>query len=116
MFRGRIMIPLSDPQGRVIGFTARILEDDPKAPKYINTPQTPLYDKSRHVFGLHLAKEAIRRNQYAVLVEGNLDVIASHGVGVRQVVATAGTALTQYHLEGSRVGLRVTLRLSFDSG
>jgi DNA primase len=113
MFRGRIMIPLCDPQGRVIGFTARILEDDPKAPKYINTPQTILYDKSRHVFGLHLAKEAIRRNQYAVLVEGNLDVIASHGVGVRQVVATAGTALTQYHLKALS---RFTgdIRLSFD--
>jgi DNA primase len=113
MFRGRIMIPLCDPQGRVIGFTARILEDDPKAPKYINTPQTVLYDKSRHVFGLHLAKEAIRRGQYAVLVEGNLDVIASHGVGVRQVVATAGTALTQYHLKGiSR--FTSDIRLSFD--
>jgi DNA primase len=113
MFRGRIMIPLCDPQGRVIGFTARILEDDPKAPKYINTPQTILYDKSRHVFGLHLAKEAIRRNQYAVLVEGNLDVIASHGVGVRPVVATAGTALTQYHLKALS---RFTgdIRLSFD--
>jgi DNA primase len=113
MFRGRIMIPLCDPQGRVIGFTARILEDDPKAPKYINTPQTVLYDKSRHVFGLHLAKEAIRRNQYGVLVEGNLDVIASHGVGVRQVVATAGTALTQYHLKA--LG-RFTndIRLGFD--
>jgi DNA primase len=113
MFRGRIMIPLCDPQARVIGFTARILEDDPKAPKYINTPQTILYDKSRHVFGLHLAKEAIRRNQYAVLVEGNLDVIASHGVGVRPVVATAGTALTQYHLKAlSR--FTSDIRLSFD--
>ena len=113
MFRGRIMIPLCDPQGRVIGFTARILVDDPKAPKYINTPQTILYDKSRHVFGLHLAKEAIRRDQYAVLVEGNLDVIASHGIGVRQVVATAGTALTPYHLK--TIG-RFTndVRLSFD--
>ncbi len=113
MFRGRIMIPLCDPQGRVIGFTARILQDDPKAPKYINTPQTVLYDKSRHVFGLHLAKEAIRRGQYAVLVEGNLDVIASHGAGVRQVVATAGTALTQYHLKALS---RFTgdIRLSFD--
>jgi DNA primase len=113
MFRGRMMIPLCDPQGRVIGFTARSLVDDPKAPKYINTPQTVLYDKSRHVFGLHLAKDAIRRNQYAVLVEGNLDVIASHGVGVRQVVATAGTALTPQHLKAlSR--FTADIRLSFD--
>lgn len=99
MFRGRIMIPLMDPQGRVIGFTARQLEDDPNGPKYLNTPATAIYDKGRHVFGLHLAKDAIRQNKYAVIVEGNLDVIASHQVGVKQVVATAGTAITEMHLK-----------------
>lgn len=114
MFRGRLMIPLHDPQGRVIGFTARILEDDPQAPKYINTPQTVLYDKSRHVYGLHFAKEAIRKTKFVVLVEGNLDVIASHQAGVRQVVATAGTALTEPHLKalGRFTG---DIRLSFDA-
>ncbi len=114
MFRGRIMIPLQDAQGRVIGFTARLLVDDPNAPKYINTPQTVLYDKSRHVYGLHLAKEAIRKNKYVVLVEGNLDVIASHQVGVRQVVATAGTAMTEQHLKalGRFTG---DIRLCFDA-
>jgi len=113
MFRGRIMIPLADPQGRIIGFTARLLADAPNAPKYLNTPQTVLYDKSRHVFGLHLAKEAIRRNKYVVLVEGNLDVIMSHQADVRQVVATAGTALTEQHLKALS---RFTgdIRLSFD--
>lgn len=114
MFRGRLMIPLCDPSGRVIGFTARLLVDDPQAPKYINTPSTPLYDKSRHVFGLHLAKEAIRKKQFAVLAEGNLDVIQSHQAGVRQVVATAGTALTEPHLKAlSR--LTGDIRLSFDA-
>jgi DNA primase len=114
MFRGRLMVPLQDPQGRVIGFTARLLDDDPNAPKYINTPQTVLYDKSRHIYGLHLAKESIRKGQFAVLVEGNLDVIASHQVGVRQVVATAGTALTEPNLKAlSRfIG---DIRLSFDA-
>lgn len=114
MFRGRLMIPLQDPQGRVIGFTARLLEDDPEAPKYINTPQTVLYDKSRHVYGLHLAKESIRKSKFAVLVEGNLDVIASHQVGIRQVVATAGTALTEPHLKALS---RFTgdIRLAFDA-
>ncbi len=114
MFRGRLMIPLHDPQGRVIGFTARLLEDDPNAPKYINTPQTMLYDKSRHVYGLHLAKEAIRRQKYAVIAEGNLDVISSHQAGVCQVVATAGTALTEQHLKALS---RFTndIRLSFDA-
>lgn len=99
MFRGRLMVPLADQQGRIIGFTARLLEDIPDAPKYINTPQTPLYDKSRHVYGLHLAKESLRKDAFAVLVEGNLDVIASHQAGVRNVVATAGTALTEQHLK-----------------
>jgi DNA primase len=114
MFRGRLMIPLQDPQGRVIGFTARLLADDPEAPKYINTPQTLLYDKSRHVFGLHLAKEALRKVKYVVIAEGNLDVVASHQAGVRQVVATAGTALTEYQLKA--LG-RFTpdIRLAFDA-
>lgn len=113
MFRGRVMIPLADPQGATIGFTARIIHDDPNAPKYINTPQTLLYDKSRHVFGLHLAKDAIRRAGFVVVVEGNLDVIASHQAGYTNVVATAGTALTPYHLKTLQ---RFTndIRLSFD--
>ncbi len=114
MFRGRLMIPLQDAVGQVIGFTARILEDIPDAPKYINTPQTLLYDKSRHIYGLHLAKEAIRRKGFAVLVEGNLDVIASHQAGVNQVVATAGTAMTEPHLKTLK---RFTgdIRLAFDA-
>jgi DNA primase len=99
MFRGRLMVALMDQQGRVIGFTARQLDDDPNAPKYINTPQTILYDKSRHVYGFSQAKDALRKEGFAVLVEGNLDVIASHQVGVRNVVATAGTALTEMHLK-----------------
>lgn len=114
MFRGRLMIPLQDAQGHVIGFTARLLEDDPQAPKYINTPQTLLYDKSRHVYGLHLAKDKIRREGFAVLTEGNLDVIASHQVGVTNVVATAGTALTEPHLKA--IGrLAGDVRLAFDA-
>ena len=114
MFRGRIMVPLADREGQIIGFTARILRDDnPKAPKYINTPQTLVYDKSRHVFGLHLAKEAIRDKQYSVMVEGNLDVISSHQAGVKNVVATAGTALTIQQLTAlSRLAKEV--RLAFD--
>lgn len=114
MFRGRIMIPLQDPQGRVIGFTARLLGSDTQAPKYINTPQTVLYDKSRHVYGLHLAKESIRKKKYAVLVEGNLDVVSSHQAGIHQVVATAGTALTEYHLKALN-RLTSDIRLSFDA-
>jgi len=113
MFRGRMTVPLMDPTGQVIGFTARILADEPNAPKYLNTPQTLLYDKGRHVFGLSQAKEAIRKNDYAVVVEGNLDVVSSHQAGIKQVVATAGTAMTENHLRALR-RLSGNVRLAFD--
>jgi DNA primase len=113
LFRGRMMVPLMDPSGQVIGFTGRILKDEPNAPKYLNTPQSPLYDKSRHVFGLSQAKEAIRKNDYAVVVEGNMDVVSSHQVGVTQVVATAGTAMTESHLK-ALVRLSPNVRLAYD--
>lgn len=113
LFRGRMTVPLMDPAAQVIGFTARIIADDPTAPKYLNTPQTLLYDKGRHVFGLSQAKEAIRTGDYAVVVEGNLDVVSSHQAGVRPVVATAGTALTEHHLRALR-RLTGNVRLAFD--
>lgn len=115
LFRGRMMVPLMDSVGQVIGFTARILvDDDPRAPKYLNTPETILYNKSRHVFGLSQAKEAIRKNDYAVIVEGNLDVVSSHQVGITGVVATAGTAMTDYHLRALK-RLTENVRLAFDA-
>ncbi len=113
MFRNRMTVGLADASGQTIGFTARLIDKDQSGPKYINTPQTLVYDKGRHVFGLHLAKEAIRSNDFAVVVEGNMDVIASHQVGVRQVVATAGTALTEFHLK-ALARLTHNIRLSFD--
>lgn len=114
LFRGRMMIPLMDGSGRVIGFTARVVDDEePNAPKYLNTPETMLYNKGRHVFGLSQAKESIRKNDYAVIVEGNLDVISSHQVGITQVVATAGTAMTESHLK-ALVRLTPNARLAFD--
>lgn len=113
LFRGRLMVPLMDVVGQVIGFTGRIIGEVPNAPKYLNTPQTILYDKSRHVFGLSQAKEAIRTKGYAVIVEGNLDVISSHQVGDKQVVATAGTAMTEHHLKALK-RLVSDVRLAFD--
>ena len=113
MFRERIMVPLMDPQGRVIGFTARLLRDQPNAPKYINTPQTFLYDKGRHVFAFHLAKEAIRQKKYCILVEGNLDVISAHQAGTAQTVATAGTALTEHQIK-SVLHFTDDIRICFD--
>jgi DNA primase len=113
MFRARVMVPLGDGQGRIVGFTARIITSDVRAPKYINTPQTLLYDKGRQVYGLHLAKEAVRQSDYAVIVEGNLDVIASHQAGERAVVATAGTAMTKDHLS-QLARLTPHIKLAFD--
>lgn len=114
MFRGRLMVPLQDAQGRVVGFTARDLQNSSTAPKYINTPATLIYDKSRHVYGLHLAKETIRKAGFSVLVEGNLDVIASHQAGVANTVATAGTALTEQQLK-TLGRFAPDVRLAFDA-
>jgi DNA primase len=114
MFRGRMMVPLMDPSGQVIGFTGRIIGDVPNAPKYLNTPQTLVYDKGRHIFALSQAKEAIRKAEYVVMVEGNLDVVSSHQAGVRQVVATAGTAMTEHHLRAMK-RLTGDVRLAYDS-
>ena len=112
LFRGRIVFPITDRDGRPIGFTARVLDDS--LPKYLNTPQTPLYDKSRAIFGLHLAREAIRSTDQVVLVEGNMDVVASHQAGVNQVVAASGTALTLDQLR-TLSKLTKNIKLAFDA-
>ena len=115
IFRNRMMIPLFDTQNRVIGFTARTLSNNSNnGPKYLNTPNTYLYDKSRHVFGLNFAKQSIRENNYVVICEGNLDVIKSHQIGICGVVATAGTAITEHHLKSLSL-LTQDIRISFDS-
>ena len=111
MFRGRMMIPLRDHVGQVVGFTGRIIGDG--EPKYLNTPGTILYDKGRQVFGLNFAKMAIRQRDFSILVEGNLDVISSHQAGVKNIVACAGTALTKDHLK-SLQRLSRNIRLCFD--
>lgn len=113
-FKARMTIPLMDSTGTVIGFTARILNDqDKNSPKYLNTPETLLYNKGRHIFGFSQAKEAIRKSSYVVVVEGNMDVISSHQAGVTQAVATAGTAMTEMHLKAlSR--LTPDIRLAYD--
>lgn len=112
LFRGRIMFTISDREGRAIGFTGRVLDD--AVPKYLNTPQTPLYDKSQAIYGLNLAKEAIRSSDEVVLVEGQMDVVASHQAGVGQVVAASGTALTLDQLR-TLSKLTKNIKLSFDS-
>jgi DNA primase len=91
-FRARLMIPLKDLYGNVIGFGARIIGEG--EPKYLNSPETPLYKKGRVLFGMHLAKQPMRQENQAILVEGYFDQIRAHEKGILNVVATCGTALT----------------------
>lgn len=100
-FRGRIMIPIRDPLGRTVGFTGRVLPefDDGKMGKYVNSPQTSLFDKKRLLFGLDVAKIHIKQKKRVILVEGQMDVMMSHQAGVNEVVAVSGTALTDDHIK-----------------
>ena len=97
-FRNRLMIPIRDADGRIVGFGARTLDKD-GIPKYLNSPQTPLFDKSRILFGLDGAKRSIREARQAVIVEGYMDVIATWQAGFQNVVAQMGTALTEQQLQ-----------------
>jgi DNA primase len=97
-FRGRIIIPIRDASGRAIGLGGRILPDA-EGPKYLNSPATALFDKSRTLYGIDLAKGSIRREKLAVIVEGYTDVMAAHQAGFENVVASLGTALTAGQVE-----------------
>jgi DNA primase len=96
-FRGRIVFPIDNQSGQIIGFTGRILNDIKDQPKYLNTPETPVFKKSEVLYGISLAKNAIRDKGFAVLMEGQMDVIAAHQFGFNNTVATSGTALTAEH-------------------
>jgi DNA primase len=111
MFRGRMMVPFIDTTGNVIGFTARVL--DKSEPKYLNTPETILFNKGRFIFGFYQAKEAIRKSGFVVIVEGNMDVISSHQAGVKEAVATSGTAMTEMNLRALSK-LTDDIRLAYD--
>jgi DNA primase len=92
-FRGRLIFPVFDAQGKPIAFGGRTLDPDGD-PKYLNSPETPAYTKGRHLYGLHLTRDEIRRQGFAILVEGYLDLIVPYQHGVRNIVASLGTALT----------------------
>lgn len=98
-FRGRPMFPIRDYIGRVIGFGARKLKEDDPLGKYINSPQSPVYDKSRSIYGLFEAKNALRNKDEAILVEGYADVLSLHQAGFDNAVASSGTALTPEQLK-----------------
>ncbi|MFZ2804340.1 MAG: DNA primase [Patescibacteria group bacterium] len=97
-FRGRLMFTICDVHGNVVGFTGRILVQDSQEGKYVNTPETIAYKKSRVLYGLDKAKGEIKRQDLAVIVEGNMDVVSSHQFNINNVVASSGTALTEEQL------------------
>ena len=98
-FRERIMFPVMDPLGRVVGYSARVLPGfDEQGAKYINTPETGVYHKSKVIYGLFQAKEVIKKKKRVIVVEGNMDVLAMHKSGFEHTVAVSGTALTADHL------------------
>ncbi|MBK8449659.1 MAG: DNA primase [Saprospiraceae bacterium] len=98
-FRNRVIFPIHNLSGKPIAFAGRILGSDPKAPKYINSPETELYQKSKTLYGLHLAKKSIREKNQCILVEGYTDVMALHQVGIENAVASSGTSLTEEQVQ-----------------
>ncbi|MEU3053878.1 DNA primase [Streptomyces griseus] len=108
-FRGRLMWPISDTAGDIVGFGARKLRDDDNGPKYLNTPETPIYKKSQVLYGIDLAKKDIAKASRAVVVEGYTDVMACHLAGVTTAIATCGTAFGNDHI-------KILRRLLMDNG
>ena len=96
-FRGRLMFPICDEQGRVIGFSGRVLSGDEKTAKYVNSPETPIFTKGKVIFGLDKSKRSLLDSGFAIICEGQLDLIACFMAGVKNVVAPQGTALTADH-------------------
>ena len=99
-FRGRIMFPIHNHTGKVVGFTGRILPqlDRGDMGKYVNSPETPIFQKSKLIYGFWKSKEAVRETKSAFLVEGQMDFLMSYQSGVKNVIASSGTALTEDHL------------------
>lgn len=121
-FRGRVMFPIMDASGRVVAYSGRILpltsnsEFKEDTAKYINSPETTLYEKSRILYGYHKAKHAIRKHNFSILVEGQMDVVLSHQAGFPNTVAASGTALTEYQiLLLSRLSGNIVMAFDADS-
>jgi DNA primase len=114
-FRGRLIFPIFDARNQIIGFSGRILDEAKDEPKYINTPETLLYRKRETLFGIHLSKEAIKKENQAILVEGEFDMITPYAQGIGNIVATKGTAITREQLMLlKRFTNRLTLSLDAD--
>lgn len=113
-FRGRVMFPISDSSGRVIAFSGRILKDDGKSAKYLNSPDTILYNKSTVLYGIDKAKQDIRIKNYSIMVEGQMDLVLSHQAGIKNTVAVSGTALADTLISKDNIvnNLGIVKRLS----
>ncbi len=109
-FRNRVIFPIFSIGGQVVGFGGRTLESDPQTPKYLNSQESKLFEKSKLLYGLHAAKNEIRRMESALLVEGYMDVLALHQAGVTNAVASCGTSLTRYQ---AKILKRYTNRVLF---
>lgn len=123
-FKGRILFPIHNLTGKVIGFGGRVMSQTEKTAKYINSPENEIYQKSKVLYGMHLAKKAIPKDNYCLLVEGYTDVISLHQAGIENVVASSGTALTEDQLklirrftenlyilyDGDKAGINAALR------
>jgi len=113
-FRNKVMFPIFDARGRITGFGARVLDDS--LPKYINSPQTPLFDKSSTLYGINLATDAIRQQGLAVIVEGYLDALTAHQNGFNNVVASMGTSVTEKQINTlKRLSKNMALALDADA-
>ena len=122
-FRHRLMFPIKDMRGRTVAFGGRALDEE-NPPKYLNSPETPIFHKGRTLYGLATAREACRRHKEALVVEGYFDLLALYNQGFRQVVAPLGTALTLHHVrllsrlapqavlvfDGDQPGMRAAMR------
>jgi DNA primase len=115
VFRNRVMFPLFDQSGRVVGFSGRTMESGPDIPKYVNSPETDLYKKSELLYGYDKAKHGIRNLNFSLIVEGQFDVVMSHQSGYSNTVAVSGTALTPMHVQLlERLSNKVVLALDAD--
>jgi len=110
-FRGRIMFPLADASGRVVGFSGRIFPEAPEGPKYLNSPETEVFHKSKVLYGFDKAKGAIKKAGFSILVEGQMDLLLSHQSGFKNTVATSGTAISE-PVVGEATNMTVLSRLS----
>jgi DNA primase len=113
-FRGRLMFPIVDIQERIVGFGGRLIVPSETAPKYLNSPETPVFSKSRTLYALNRARKAIAAEGRVLVVEGYMDAVACHQAGIENVVATLGTALTEHHVARLRQYAK-TVILSFDA-